>query len=121
MSLMVISPFRTPRSSTTGSFSIRCFPRIFSASSRVVPTAAFARDGDRHLRLRDRVHGGGDQGNVERDATREPRAHVHVPRVHAREPRNEQNVVEGEGGGRPEGSHGESYGAGGGSSTLGLD
>src|SRR5438094_721976 len=83
--------------------------------------AAFARDGDRHLRLRDRVHGGGDQGNVERHATREPRPPVHVPRVHAREPRNEQNVVEGEGGGRPEGSHGESYGAGGGSSTLGLD
>src|SRR5205814_578338 len=55
---------------------------------------------------------------VERDAAGEARAHVHVPRVHARQPRNEQNVVKSEGGSGAEGSHGESYWAGGVSSTL---
>ena len=40
MSLMVMSPFSTPRSSTTGSFSMRCLARVFSASSSVVPRGA---------------------------------------------------------------------------------
>jgi hypothetical protein len=42
-SLMVISPRSLPRSSTIGSFSILCFCRIFSASSRLVPTGAVIR------------------------------------------------------------------------------
>ncbi len=37
ISLTVISPFRIPRASTTGSFSMRCWARIRSASSRLVP------------------------------------------------------------------------------------
>ena len=43
MSLTVMSPFNTPFSSTTGSFSMRCLPRMRSASSRVVPTGAVMR------------------------------------------------------------------------------
>src|SRR5438552_13637402 len=82
--------------------------------------ATLTRDRDRHLRFGDRVHRGGHEGDVERDAAGEARAHVHVPRVHAREPRNEQNVVESEGSSGAEGSHGESYWAGGVSSTLSL-
>src|SRR6266576_911789 len=82
--------------------------------------AALARDRDRHLRFGDRIHRGGHEGDVEGDAAGKARAHVHVPRVYAREPRNEQNVVESESGSRPEGSHGESYWAGGVSSTLSL-
>src|SRR5207249_127664 len=45
-------------------------------------------------------------------------AHVHVPGMHARVPRNEQHVVEGESRAGAEGSHGESYRGGGGSSTF---
>src|SRR2546422_4384006 len=82
--------------------------------------AALARDRDRHLRFGDCIHRGGHEGDVEGDAAGKARAHVHVPRMYAREPRNEQNVVESESGSRPEGSHGESYWAGGGSSTLSL-
>src|SRR6266566_2120139 len=82
--------------------------------------AALARDRDRHLRFGDRIHRGGHEGDVEGDAAGKARAHVHVPRMYAREPRNEQNVVESESGSRPEGSHGESYWAGGVSSTLSL-
>jgi hypothetical protein len=40
MSFTVIKPRSRPPSSTTGSFSIRCLPRIRSASSSVVPTGA---------------------------------------------------------------------------------
>ena len=40
MSLTVISPLRMPSLSTTGSFSIRCWARIASASSSVVPIGA---------------------------------------------------------------------------------
>src|SRR5881396_758141 len=43
MSLMVMRPLRTPCSSTTGSFSMRCFARIRSASSSPVPTGAVTR------------------------------------------------------------------------------
>src|SRR5512143_2401955 len=43
MSLIVINPRNTPCWSTTGSFSMRWAPRIRSASSRVVPTAAVTR------------------------------------------------------------------------------
>ena len=43
MSLTVISPLSTPCASTTGSFSMRCFARIRSASSRLVPTGAVTR------------------------------------------------------------------------------
>src|SRR5216110_2068957 len=82
--------------------------------------ATLARDRDRHLRFGNRVHGRGHEGDVQRNAAGEARAHVHVPRVHAREPRNEQDVVERERGSGPEGSHGESYWAGGVSSTLSL-
>src|SRR5947208_33821 len=82
--------------------------------------AALTRDRDRHLRFGDRIHGGGHERDVEGDAAGKARAHVHVPRMYAREPRNEQNVVESESGSRPEGSHGESYWAGGVSSTLSL-
>src|SRR2546430_7754820 len=39
-----------------------------------------------------------------------PISHVHIPRVHAGMPRGEQHIVEGEGDGGTEGSHGESYG-----------
>src|SRR2546422_3320570 len=67
--------------------------------------------------FRSRIHRGGHEGDVEGNAAGKARAHVHVPRMYAREPRNEQNVVESESGSRPEGSHGESYWAGGVSST----
>src|SRR6266446_2437035 len=73
--------------------------------------AALTRDRDRHLRFGDRVHRGGHEGDVERDAAGKAR-------VHARQPRNEQNVVESESGSGAEGSHGQSYWAGGVSSTL---
>src|SRR3989449_440248 len=82
--------------------------------------AALARDRDRHLRFGDCIHRGGHERDVEGDAAGKARAHVHVPRMYAREPRNEQNVVESESGSRPKGSHGESYWAGGVSSTLSL-
>src|SRR5256885_2256287 len=51
--------------------------------------AALTRDRDRHLRFGDRVHRGGHEGDVEGNAAGEARAHVDIPRVHAREPRNE--------------------------------
>src|SRR6266550_1544427 len=51
--------------------------------------AALTGDRDRHLRFGDRVHRGGHEGDVEGNAAGEARAHVHIPRVHAREPRNE--------------------------------
>src|SRR5438132_1657548 len=79
---------------------------------------ALARDRHRHLRLGHRVHRGRDERQVERDAPGEARADVDVARMHTRVPRNEQDVVEGEGGARAEGSHGESYWGGGGSSTF---
>src|SRR2546426_1103398 len=81
---------------------------------------ALARDRDRHLGFGDRVHRSGYEGDVEGNAAGEARAHVYVPRMYAREPRNEQNVVESESGSGAEGSHGESYWAGGVSSTLSL-
>src|SRR5438309_1047548 len=71
-----------------------------------------------HLRLRDGVHRGGDEWDVEGDAAGELAAHVHVPRVHAGVARGEQHIVEGEGDGGTEGSHGESYAEGGVSSTF---
>ena len=40
MSLMVMRPFSNPCLSTTGNFSMRCFARMRSASSNVVPTGA---------------------------------------------------------------------------------
>src|SRR5207237_546706 len=142
MSLMVMSPFRTPPSSTTGSFSMRCFASVFSASSRVVPAgavtsrsfglavhrhvlvdhpdAAFARHRDGHLRLGDGVHGGGDERNVEGKLAGEAGAGVDVARMDARVPRQQQHVVEREGDGRTEGSHGESYWPGGVSSTFSV-
>ena len=43
MSLTVISPRRAPRSSTTSSFSMRCFCRMALASCRVVPTGTVTR------------------------------------------------------------------------------
>ena len=43
MSFTVIKPLSTPRSSTTGSFSMRWRPRMRSASSSVVPTGAVIR------------------------------------------------------------------------------
>src|SRR6202158_1514984 len=43
MSLTVMRPRSVPFSSTTGSFSIRCLPRIASASSSVVPNGAVTR------------------------------------------------------------------------------
>src|SRR6266581_1667634 len=79
-----------------------------------------ARDGDRHLGLGHGVHGRRHERDVERDAAGEAGAHVHVARVHRGMPRYEENVVESEGGAGAEGSHGESYWEGGGSSTLPL-
>ncbi len=49
-----MSPLSTPCASTTGSFSIRCWPRIRSASSSVVPTGAVTSFSLRH-RLADRL------------------------------------------------------------------
>src|SRR6266545_3676199 len=77
-----------------------------------------ARDRNRHLRLGDGVHRRRHERDVERDAAGEAGARVDAPRVHARVPRNQENVVEGEGGAGAEGSHGESYWAGGVSSTF---
>src|SRR5437763_1134516 len=79
---------------------------------------ALARDRHRHLRLGHRVHRRRDERQVERDAPGEARPHIDVARMHTGVPRNEQDVVEGEGGAGAEGSHGESYWDGGGSSTF---
>ena len=43
MSLTVMSPFRRPSGSTTGSFSILCLWRTERASSSVVPTGTVTR------------------------------------------------------------------------------
>ena len=43
MSFTVMRPMSLPSPSTTGSFSMRCFPRMRSASSSVVPTGAVIR------------------------------------------------------------------------------
>src|SRR5712692_45786 len=82
------------------------------------PDPALARHCDRHLRLSDGVHRGGDERDVERDGAREAGAGVHVARMHGGVPRHEQDVVESESSGRAEGSHGQSYWDGGVSSTL---
>ena len=58
--------------------------------------AALTRDGDRHLRLGDRVHSGGHQRGVERHALRQLGAHADVRRQHIGCRRNEQHVVEGQ-------------------------
>src|SRR3989454_158606 len=79
---------------------------------------ALPRDRDGHLGLGDGVHRGRDERDIERNAAGEAGAHVHVPGMHARVPRNEQHVVEGESRAGAEGSHGESYRGGGGSSTF---
>src|SRR2546422_7485443 len=40
--------------------------------------------------FRSRIHRGGHEGDVEGDATGKARAHVHVPRMYAREPRRSE-------------------------------
>src|SRR2546430_14984606 len=82
--------------------------------------AALARHRDRHLRLGDGVHGRGDERDMQGELAGEAGAGVDVARVHARMPRHEQHIVECEGDGGTEGSHGESYWPGGVSSTFSL-
>src|SRR5437016_5269802 len=67
---------------------------------------ALARHGDRHLRLGDGVHCSGDERNVQGELAGEAGAGVDAARMHARVPRHQQHVVEGEGDGRTKGSHG---------------
>src|SRR5213083_2483910 len=79
---------------------------------------ALAGDRDGHLGFGDGVHRRRHERHVERDTTGEAGANVDAPRMHARVPRHEQHVVEGEGSARAEASHGESDWGAGGSSTL---
>ena len=58
--------------------------------------AAGLRHGDRHPGLGHRVHGRGDDRDVERDRAGDARADVGLGRQHLREARLEQDVVEGE-------------------------
>ena len=58
------------------------------------PDAAHARERDRHRRLRDRVHGGRDDGDPQLDRPREAGRRGHVVRQDVRLGRDEQDVVE---------------------------
>ena len=55
--------------------------------------AALARDGDGQARVGDGVHGGGHDGNVQRDLARKAGARVGFRRQHRRFPRQKQDVV----------------------------
>ena len=58
--------------------------------------AAGLRHGDRHVRFGHRVHGRGDDRDIERDAARDARADVHFRGQDVRQAGLEQHVVEGE-------------------------
>src|SRR5205814_1766071 len=72
--------------------------------------AALARHGDRHLRLGHRIHGGGDDRNVERNRASEAADDGNVTGMHRRVTGHEEHVVKGQSDVRSEGSHLESYG-----------
>jgi hypothetical protein len=57
------------------------------------------REGDRHLALRDGVHRGADDRDVQADAPGEEGAYVHVGGHDRRKPGQKQDVVEGDAGG----------------------
>ena len=58
--------------------------------------AAFLGNGDGQSGFGHRVHGGGHEGEVQADATRELRGQAGVARQHLGERRHQQHVVEGE-------------------------
>src|SRR6266849_3212721 len=114
MSLTVIKPLRLYLSSTTSSFSTRCSCRMFSASSSVVPTgtvikfslfitlligmvdphAALLCERDCHVRFRDRVHGGADDGDIQADVACELRLRSGQRRNHVGVGGQQQHVIE---------------------------
>ena len=60
------------------------------------PEAAFAGYGDGQTGLSDGIHGRADNGNVDLDVARKPRAHVHFNRQNLRLGRNQHNVIIGQ-------------------------
>jgi hypothetical protein len=60
------------------------------------PDAAGLRHGDRHVGLGHGIHRRGDDGDIERDVTRDSAADIDLGRQHVRQARLEQHVVEGE-------------------------
>src|SRR5256886_5136941 len=70
---------------------------------------AQARHADRHLRLGDGIHGGGDNRDVQRNGASEAAGDGDVAGMHRRVTGHEQDVVKGEGDVGSEGSHLGSY------------
>src|SRR5207249_1011357 len=92
MSFTVMRPLSTPRPVRAQRDGVQDHPRLaaldavhlrrLAVDGHVLvehADAALARDRHRHLRLRDGVHRGGDERDVEGDAAGEVAAHVHVP------------------------------------------
>ena len=61
----------------------------------MTPTPPLPGHRDRHAGLGDRVHGGGYEGDLERDAVGQPGRDVGVPGVHQGMPGDQEDIVEG--------------------------